>query len=608
MEPGNPSQKNVIDIGDTIVIKDFADLMKKRVPEVIAHLMQNGIMLSMNERIDFDTASIIAEDFGFGAQRVDSHEEEHKMRSVDLAKLEGLLQQDSKEQLVPRAPVVVVMGHVDHGKTTLLDAIRETDVAAGEAGGITQSIGAYQVTEKGRAITFIDTPGHEAFTAMRSRGANVADVAVLVVAADDGLKPQTKEALEIIQRIELPFLIALNKIDKEGADLQRVKTELTEIGLTPEEWGGKTILAEVSAKKGTGIHELLDLVLLVADVHAEEIQANPNREAVGTIIESHVDKGAGPIATVLIQSGTLHAGDLFTAGSIHGKVKALRDFSGKSVSVAPPSMPVQILGLKGAPSVGDILHVTDDYQSIKRLIKEYERTRFAEDKKNAHRAEPMQRSEDDHDEKKKDVQKLNLVLKTDTVSSQEALLHALKDMVHKEVQLGILAKGLGSVTEKDIVQADAGNAFVIGFNVVATPDAKEIARERAIDIHTFRIIYELLDFVKDQLEHLLSPEIVRVDCGAVKILAVFKKTASEQIIGGKVMRGKAMSRLATVERGGETLGKGTILQVQSDKKDVQEVREGSECGLRFRGDVAIAVGDLLSIYTEEKRARKFVKE
>lgn len=607
MEPGNTPQQNVIEIADTIVIKDFADVMKKRVPEVIAHLMQNGIMLSMNERIDFDTASIVAEDFGFTAKKVDSHEEEHKTRSVDLAKLEELLQQDSKEHLVPRAPVVVVMGHVDHGKTTLLDAIRKTEVAAGEAGGITQSIGAYQVTEKGRAITCIDTPGHEAFTAMRSRGANVADIAILVVAADDGLKPQTKEALEIIQRAELPFLIALNKIDKEGADVQRVKTELTEIGLTPEDWGGKTVVAEVSAKKGTGIHELLELTLLVADLHAEEIQANPNREAVGTIIESHIDKGAGPIATVLIQSGTLRAGDLFTAGSVHGKVKALRDYSGKTVSLAPPSMPVQILGLKGAPSVGDILHVTDDYQSIKRLIKEYERTRFAEDKKNIHVAESAKardHKDDNEDEEKKDVQKLHFVLKTDTVSSQEAILHALNDLVHEEVQLGILAKGLGSVTEKDIVQADAGRAFIVGFNVSATPDAKEIARERAIDIHTFTIIYELLDFVKEEFEKLLSPEIVRVDIGTVKILAVFKKTSSEQIIGGKVIRGVARPTSVTVERDHQPIGKGTIAQLQSEKKDVQEVREGAECGVRFRGDVTVQVSDLLQVYTEEKRARK----
>ncbi|MBI2426673.1 MAG: translation initiation factor IF-2 [Candidatus Kerfeldbacteria bacterium] len=597
-------EPKVISIGDSIVIKDFAEKLGRSIPEVIAHLMQNGIMLSLNERIDFETASIIAGDFDVEVKKADTAEAEQKNVAVDVEKLEELLKEDQTNGAVARAPVVVVMGHVDHGKTTLLDAIRKTNVAGGEAGGITQSIGAYQVLENNRPITFIDTPGHEAFSAMRSRGANVADIAILVIAADDGLKPQTKEALEIIQRAGLPFVVALNKIDKEGADIQRVKTSLTEIGLTPEDWGGKTVIAEVSAKKGTGIHELLDLVLLVADLHADEITANPAREAVGTIIEAHIDKGAGPVATVLIQSGTLHMGDLVTVGAVYGKVKALKDYTGETVREAVPSMPVRILGLKEAPEVGDILHVTSDRQMIKKAIREH--AMAASRRRTREAAPPSTKTDED---KKSLVKKLNIVLKTDTVSSQEAIAEAIAEMSYEGVHVSILSKGLGNVTDKDVDQANTGRAMLLAFNVRATPDAKEIARERAVKIKEFSIIYELLDEIKAHLEALLSPEIIEVDLGALRVLQLFKQRGTEQIVGGKVVKGKvARNAEIRIERKGEALGQGTVLQLQAEKKDVPEVREGLECGVRVKAAVPILVGDELTFFTKEQRARKLEKQ
>lgn len=596
------SEKKEITIPEKIVIKELAEKVNLPVTEVIAELMKNGIMSSMNEWIDFETAGIIAEDLGF---QIKKSEKELTEQEKDIKLLEEALEKD-KQESESRASVVVVMGHVDHGKTKLLDAIRETNVVEKEAGGITQSIGAYQVKDKGKLITLIDTPGHEAFSAMRSRGAKVADIAILVVAADDGVKPQTKEALDIIKKAKMPFLVAINKTDKPEANIERVKKELAELNLVPEEWGGKTITVPVSAKKKEGISELLDMVVLLAELEKRSIVANPNREAVGTVIESHIDKGAGPQATVLVQTGTLKSSDHIIVGEVHGKIKTMRDWRGKLVSQAEPSKPVQILGLKGAPQVGDILHVTKDRTEIKDLIKKQRlHTLQKQIAQQVVQKKSGKEEKEETDKEKYEIKKFRIILKTNTLGSQEAICESLKKILHPEVQAVIAAKGLGSITEKDILQADSTKSYLVGFNVVLTSQAQEVLKDRAVEVKTFTVIYELIDFVKERLEKLLTPEVIPVDLGKIEILALFKIDNDYQIIGGKVISGKVENEVqARIIRKGEEIGKGRITQLQSEKKNVKEVLKNSECGLKFKSKIIIQEGDILEVYREEQKSRK----
>lgn len=601
--PDTPEAKPLIRIGDTIVIKEFAEKLGKPVTTVVAELMRNGIMLSMNERIDFETACIVAEDFGVTVEKGEEVASDHEERqAVDLEKLRELLKEDSGGEQ-KRPPVVVVMGHVDHGKTTLLDAIRDTEVAAGEAGGITQAIGAYQVEKKGRLITFIDTPGHEAFSAMRSRGANVADVAILVVAADDGMKPQTHEALEMIQKAGLPFVVALNKIDKPGANLQKVKTELTEIGLVPEEFGGKTILSEISAKNRTGIPELLDMVLLVSDLAEDKLKTNTQKPAVGTIIESNIDKGAGAVATALIQSGTLRIGDLVTAGLVPGKIRSMRNWKGEEVREALPSMPVQLLGLKEAPVVGDILQVIEDHKTLRSKVKEHaKRKRPRADSQ--HKTTSTEKTEEETNETPK-VRSVKCILKTDTLGSQEAILEGLGKLKHPEVQWQIVKKGLGMVNESDVLEALAHEAFVAAFNVAVKPGAKEIAAQKNVDIQEFDVIYHLINLIEKQMEDLLEPEVLSQELGKLSVLAIFTHGKARMIIGGRVIEGKIQnSAKARVMRKGVELGVATIEQLQEAKKAVPEVGSGRECGLKLHTSVPVEAGDVLEVYIHEVRKRK----
>lgn len=595
-------EKKEISIPEQIVIKELAEKMNLPVTDLIAELMKNGIMSSMNERIDFDTAGIIAEDLGFEVKKIEAEENGQK---EDLKILENALESDKVTE--ERPPVVVVMGHVDHGKTKLLDAIRETNIVDDEAGGITQSIGAYQIEDKGKLITLIDTPGHEAFSAMRGRGARVADIAILVIAADDGVKPQTKEAHKIIQDAKLPFVVAVNKIDKSEANVEKVKKELTELNIVPEEWGGKTVFAEISAKEKSGISELLDMVLLVAEMEKKNIVANPEREAVGTIIESHIDKGAGPQATVLVQTGTLKEGDNIIVGNIYGKVKALKDWRGEIVSQAEPSKPVQILGLKGAPKVGDILHTTKNQSEIKSLIKKQKEISYQKEI-DQQVVQTSSNSNGDNEDEKEDevkVQDLNIILKTDTLGSQEAIIESLNKLKHPEVKVTITSKGLGNITEKDIIQTDSANAFLIGFNILLTTKAQEIQKDRQANVHLYTIIYELIDFVKDELERMLVPEFIQTDLGKVEILAVFKTEKEGQIVGGKVKQGKIENETKVrIIRNGEKIGSGHIMQLQSEKKNAKEVSKGSECGMKIETHTTIQEGDIIEVYREEKKARK----
>ncbi|MFA6475264.1 MAG: translation initiation factor IF-2 [Patescibacteria group bacterium] len=582
----------VLEVPDPITTKQFADLLHKPVTDVISVLLRNGIMATINENLDFVTATIIAEDFGYTTQKVAS-----TTNALELGREERLktaLAADIQSNLQSRPPVIVVMGHVDHGKTTLLDAIRKTNIAGHEAGGITQTIGAYQIDYKDRSITFIDTPGHEAFTAMRSRGANVADVAILVVAADDGMKPQTIEAIAILEKANLPFVVAINKMDKSGADIERVKKELSEVNLVPEDWGGKTICVPISAKTNQHIDELLDMVLLVADMNQTKLQANPNRSAVGTIIESRVDKDSGAVATVLIQTGTLHIGDIVEVGEVVGKIKALSSWRGTPLKTAVPSTPVRFLGLKNAPVVGDILTICTDPKALKRKQKKsYQSFAYSH-----HKAEINQT----------DKPRLSIIVKADTHGSLEALIGAIDKLCFKDVTVDIVKRGLGDVTEKDIDQAVASKARLIGFNVSTTAAAAAYALGTQTTIQHFTVIYKLLEYIEQELQNLLPPDISYNKLGEVKLLAIFRVTGKHAIVGGKVQSGSIQQRaICKIVRASATVGEATITQLQSNKKDVAAVDNGTECGLKLDTTITPLVGDIVEAYTTSEKPRALEK-
>jgi len=588
-------EKVKVKLPQVITVRDFAARLNLPVTGVIKELMKNGILASLNERIDYETAAIVAEDLGFEVEKV----EEETGGDFVGDKVKELMGKDEKSTLRPRPPVVVVMGHVDHGKTKLLDAIRKTHVMESEAGGITQHIGAYQATYKDRVLTFIDTPGHEAFTAMRSRGAKIADIAILVVAADDGVQPQTKEAIKIIEAAKIPFLVAINKIDKPEADIQKIKQELAALNLIPEDWGGKTICVPISAKQMTGIDELLDMVLLIADMEKEKIVANPARCALGTVIEAHIDKGEGPVATVLVQAGTLGKNENLTIDNVlYGRVRAMKNFRGEIVGEASPGTPVKILGLKAAPQVGDILEVKGDLSACERKIKATYTDR---------EQITVKKTGGEEEEKKK---KLKIILKTDVLGSLEALLASFEKLEYPTVALEIVAQGLGNITEAEVLEAEAVGAEVLGFNVLTGPNVDDLARDKGVPVKIFKIIYDLIDEVKVGLEGLLEMETIRTDLGKIEVLAIFRTEAASMIVGGKVKEGKIVfnpkvgQTKIKVWRKGEEVSEGFLTGLQSAKSEVKEVAGGQECGVKFKGKPIIHVGDTLEIYREEKRARK----
>jgi translation initiation factor IF-2 len=480
---------------------------------------------------------------------------------------------------------------VDHGKTKLLDSIRLTDVAAQEAGGITQHIGAYQIKHQGKEMTFIDTPGHEAFTAMRSRGAKVADIAILVVAADDGVKPQTIEACRIIEAAKIPFLVAINKMDKPEANLDKTKQELSSIlGITPEDWGGKTICVPISAKDGLGIKELLDAVLLLAETESNTMKANPKALAAGTVIESNIDKGAGPVATILIQNGTLHVGDQLCFNEIiYGKVKSLKNYLGEEIAAAGPSVPTKILGLKISPEIGDILEVGSGTRVKNRRI----RTASGQTVKSAM---SMASSETDDD-----VPQINLIIKADFLGSAEAIEESLLKLNTEKVRTKILAKGLGNITEGDVRRAEDSGAEIIGFNVRLTAPIENLIREKGVSIKIYSVIYDLIKDIREKMKKMVKVETKRVDEGRIKVLAIFRTETNSQIVGGRVLDGYIRSGSSvTVKRDGEIIATKKISQLQSGKQDVKEIKTNDECGLFFEGAPVIEEGDILEAYHEEE--------
>lgn len=588
---------------DLITVRDFAETLNMSVTQIITELMKNGILANQNQNIDFDTAAILVEEMGFNVQKKQSSNLDEKHEENKEKALEEALSQT--ENLERRAPVIVVMGHVDHGKTRLLDAVRRTNVIDTEAGGITQHIGAYQTIWKDpksgveRNLTFIDTPGHEAFTVMRSRGAKVADIAILIVAADDGVKLQTEEVINIIKAAKLPFIVAINKIDKETADVQRVKTELSQKDIIPEEWGGNVPMIEISAKQQLNIDKLLDVLLLVADINEDKIQADPNLSAIGTIIESHVDKGMGPVATVLVQSGTLYKNDpLVVNGEIYGKVRAMKNYKGENIEQAGPSVPVQIVGFKVAPEVGDVLDVNKASVSEKIDIKQKQNKQTGAEKYDFAKKEE---SEDDEEKKKY----LNLVIKTDVLGSLEAIIGSLEKLRHEEVGVKIVGKGLGNVTDADVKKAEAAGGVVIGFNVKATPIVEEIMRDNKIDFRQYNIIYDLLNWAKDELGKMLSNEKIIHELAKVKVLAIFRTDKGAMTIGGRVEEGKLeKGAKVRIKRNGLMMGEGSISQCKVGQQDMKEVPSGTECGMRFEGKERIEIGDILEIYKEEMKVRE----
>jgi len=588
-----------------MTVRDFASLLNLPVPRIMQELMRNGILASINERIDFDTALIIAEDLGF-APTLGEQKQEGAEDTEGIDKVRERAESETKDKMLPRPPVVVVMGHVDHGKTKLLDAIRQTNVMATEAGGITQHIGAYQVERNGRALTFIDTPGHEAFTVMRSRGAKVADMAILVVAADDGVQPQTREAINIIKSANLPFIVALNKIDRAEANIDRVKGELAELGLTPEDWGGSTVIVGVSAKEGTNIDGLLDVLLLVADIEKDNIVANPNHRALGTIVESHVDTTIGPVATMLVQSGTLHVGDVLgVRGTLYGRVRAMKDWKGDAVIDAVPSTPVEIIGWKIAPAVGDVMDVPLDAKALKR-IKSTDSSMKATESMAIRHVQTAAETEEAVDHKKRT---LTLIIRADVLGSLEAILGMIDKIKHDEVQVKVMKKGLGNITDTDIGDAEAAGAMVMAFNTRVVPRAEELAREKHVTVRRYEIIYRLFEDVIEELRKLLPAELIITELGQFEIMKVFRKSDHGWIVGGRVKKSKILPKAKLrLSRNGEYIGEGEILALQLGPGELKEGQPGQEIGLSYRGKVKPEEGDIFEAYTEEKITKLFKLE
>lgn len=581
-----------------MTVRDFASALGLPVTTIISELMKNGILASLNERIDFETATVIAEDLGFNIHREANAAPEAELSTSQVVDMRQQLDAEAQENLVPRPPVIVVMGHVDHGKTKLLDAIRTTNVVASESGGITQHIGAYQVEKNGRLITCIDTPGHEAFTVMRSRGARIADVAILVVAADDGVMPQTVEAIKIIQAAKIPMVVALNKMDKEGINTDKVKTELSNYNVLIEEWGGSVPVVPISAKTGMGVDTLLDTLLLVADVDADKIRSNPNRKAIGTIIESHVDKGEGPVATLLVQGGTLRKNDpLVVNNQIYGTVRAMKNHLGEYVDEAPPSMPVKILGFKEAPEVGDIFDIS----------KLHEATKVKKSKGSGlNTAAVVQQTqgvgEDEEGEKKI---WLNVFVKADVLGSLEAIIQTLEKYQSEEVGVKIIGRGLGNFTEPDVLRGEGSNALLLGFHVSPIPSAQSIANTKNIEVHQFKVIYDLFNFVEQRLNELIPSEVIITEHGTFKTLAIFRTDKKVQVVGGRVEQGKVPNHsFVRVYRNREYIADGKIVNAQMGKTDVKEIPAGHECGVKYEGKEPLQEGDVLEAYTKEERKKK----
>lgn len=575
-----------IKLPETIAVKDLASKMSYTAAEVVKKLFMMGVMATINQEIDFDTAALVASEFGVTCEELPPEVDPTEIPEIE----------DDPKTLKLRPPVVTVMGHVDHGKTSLLDCIRNTHVQTHEAGGITQHIGAYQVNCKGKKIVFLDTPGHEAFTAMRARGAQITDIAILVVAADDGVMPQTIEAIHHAKSAGVPIIVAINKIDKPGANPDRVKQELMEQGLVPEEYGGDTIMVPVSAKKQIGIDDLLEMVLLVAEV--KELKANPNRDARGVIVEAKLDKGRGPVATVLVQNGTLRIGDSVVCGTTYGKVRAMVNDRGENVKKAGPSVPVEILGLNDVPEAGDILAVLEEKQA--RSIAE---ARIERQRNNLIKSKKVSLDDLFHQIQEGDIKDLNIVIKADVQGSVEALSSSLLKLnKNDEVRVSIVHSGVGAVNESDVMLASASNALIIAFNVRPDANARKLADTENIDIRTYRVIYDAINDVKDAMSGMLKPKYKEVIQGRVEIRQVMKFSKA-LVAGSYVLEGKICNNSKIrIIRDNIEIFDGEIDSLRRFKDEVKEVNAGYECGISIVDFRDFKEGDIIEAYTMEEIA------
>jgi len=576
-----------ITITDPVTVKDLAAEMKKTTADVIKKLLGFGVLATINNEIDFDTAFLIAEEFGITAKKKETITEEDILFDDS---------EDKETDLQPRPPVVVVMGHVDHGKTSLLDAVRQTNVIEGEAGGITQHIGAYKVKINDREITFLDTPGHEAFTSMRARGAQVTDIAILVVAANDGVMPQTIEAINHAKAAEIPIIVALNKIDVEGANPEKVKQELTKYDLVPEEWGGDTIFVEISAKKKINIDTLLEMVLLVADM--KELKANPNKQSKGTVLEARLDKAKGPVVSMLVQRGTLDIGDTIVVGSTIGRIRAMTDDKGKKVKKAGPSTPVEITGLTEVPEAGDTFYEVKDEKTAKHLIERRKRTQR---EKSINATSRVTLNDLFSQIEKGNLKQLNLIVKADVQGSVEAVTQSLEKLTNEEVQVKVIHANVGGVTESDVTLAKVSNAIIIAFNVRPDPIAKDVAKKEEVEIKQYSVIYQAIEDVEAAMKGMLDPVYEEKVIGTAEIRQTFKVSGVGTIAGCYVTDGKvARNAGIRVIRDNVVIHDGKLISLKRFKDDAKEVAHGYECGLQIEDYNDIVEGDTLEVYVMEE--------
>ena len=612
---GAPAQAPVVvervgkvEIPPFVTVKEFSERLKQPVTEVIKKLIQNGVMATINEEIDAETATIIAADFG---AEIEVQREAMAQGRLGAGYVQDLLSREDSAKLKPRPPIVAVMGHVDHGKTTLLDTIRKTNVVATEAGAITQKIGAYQVTIghpegaeategsqgdfAGRKITFLDTPGHEAFAAMRARGANVTDIIVLVVAADDSVKPQTVEVINRAKLTKTPLIVAINKIDKPGASPDKTKADLASLGVTVEDWGGTTPSAAISAKQGTGIDKLLELILLAAEV--EELRANPTGQVLGTVIDSHLSRGQGAVATVLVQNGELRVGDPIVVGTAYGKTRSMEDAMGRKVKAAPPSTPVLISGLSDVPEVGDILKVVANIEEAKQqalALQKQERAKRLQSKPLI-KLDPKQRE-------------LKVILRAGVQGSMEALHDALLRLGSDEVKLNIVDQGVGEITDSDITLAENTRSVILGFHTKAGASALKLAKLRGVTVDLYEVIYELIEDVTSVLLAMMPVEIQQVILGRAKIKAVFRTEKDSMIIGGEVIEGRVVDKKKfKIFRTKTFIGEGKIDELQQNRVEAPEVLAGKEFGLKVLTQKPILAGDILEVFDEQVKKREAPK-
>ena len=578
----------VVKIPDEIAVGELASRMKKTGAEVVKCLIKNGVMASLSDVIDYETAAIIAEEMGCKVEHEVIVTIEEKL--IDVS-------EDKEEDLVPRAPVVVVMGHVDHGKTSLLDYIRSAHVASGEAGGITQHIGAYQVDVGGKPVTFLDTPGHEAFTAMRARGAMITDIAILVVAADDGIMPQTVESINHAKAANIPIIVAINKMDKPEANPERIKQQLTEYELVPEEWGGETIICPISAKTGEGVSNLLDMVVLTAEM--QELKANPNRSAHGAVIEARLDKGRGPVATLLVQNGTLHQGDIIIAGTAVGRVRAMTNARGEKVTEAGPSVPVEIIGMGEVPGAGDDFHAVADERMARELVEQ--RKQEQKDRLNGPVGQKVSLEDLFSQIQAGEMKNLNIIVKADVQGSAEAVKSSLEKLSNEEVRVRVIHCAVGAISESDVMLAATSGAIIVGFNVRPDNNARDSASRMKVDMRMYRVIYDAINEIEAAMKGMLAPKFKEVDLGRAEVRNVFRITGVGMVAGcyvteGKMQRGAQMRLL----RDNIVIYDGAIASLQRFKDSVKEVAQGYECGITFEKFQDIKEGDIVEAYLMEQ--------